>query len=293
MDRRRRRRARATSARATAVVVALVTLTRASAVRGGIIAKALAKPVKVAFREAREARARGEAPTRRLARWLDAAFGDRLPGVDGDVGTPRVRTIATAAESIDFEGVGENFEGVGTFEASDRDAETDSSEDAERWDRGGENEHDAVESEEMALESDGAGEGMRLLAPETFEDVIVSGDRARWVVAACARSSPTCRALAPELAILAVDSAFTSDENDGASFGVAWVDCSPESARAWCRKRLGVKAVPRVLAIANGVERAYEGELRGANIIRNIRAFALAFAKGEGSCDADASVAGG
>ena len=230
----------------------------------------------MALREAREARARGETPESWAARALSSALGDRLgalggksdrsgDGVDvGDVGGGGGGDARAGRGTADADA---------TFEARDRDASDDG-----RWDSGAVSAR-ADEARDGERESDGAGAGVRVLRPETFESAVAGADAGgRWLVAACARSSPTCRALAPELAILALDSAFTSSQDGGAGFSVGWVDCSPESARGWCVERLGAKAVPRLIAVANGRERAYEGAFRGTNYMRDIRAFAESFA---------------
>lgn len=221
----------------------------------------------MALREAREARARGETPESWVARALERALGDRLGRVGGGI------RASSDVHEVDARGDDAREGCAATFETRDGDASDDA-----RWDSGAARER-ASEARGDARESDGAGAGVRVLRPEMFESALAeTGARGRWLVAACARSSPTCRALAPELAILALDSAFTSSEDGGAGFNVGWVDCSPERARGWCVERLGASAVPRLVAIANGRERAYEGAFRGDGYVHDIRAFAESFA---------------
>jgi len=232
-----------------------------------------------ALREARAAREAGRAPrgwSARAADWATRRLeAGRRDGDDDDDDDAR-RAFDSRAddawrETEDWDaGASEDADASGDATTTTRDA--------------GSTARDANDAE-----SDGAGVGTRVLYPETFDAATAaarceagtcasdgsSDDVERWLVVACARSSPTCRDLAPRLALMSHDSAFTSKE--GAGYGVGWVDCTPENARGWCVDRLGAKAVPTIVAIARGREKTYGGGFKG-DFMREIRRFATSHA---------------
>ena len=234
---------------------------------------------KEALREARAAREAGRAPngwTARAVDWATRKLEERRDDdEEGDGGRAR-----SAFEGSTDEGWRET-----------EDWDSGASEDADASGDAATKDADAgsVTRDEDETESDGAGVGMRVMYPETFDEVTAaarneagacasdgsSDDVERWLVVACARSSPTCRDLAPRLALMSHDSAFTSSE--GAGYGVGWVDCTPENARGWCVNRLGAKAVPTIVAIARGREETYDGGFKG-DFMREIRRFATSHA---------------
>ena len=248
---------------------------------GGIVAKALVKAARQATKASAEREARGE----RADGWFERA-------VDWARETARARLRKDDDAS----------EPVVTFDArSDEDVD-------EAWDAGEDEDEEALEDrndtgddgdddgDARTRESDGEGLGIRVLDEDTFENVttrarMMSCDAgatdavdspARWLIALCARTSPTCRALAPELALLSHDSAFAPEDASG--YGVGWIDCTSDASRAWCVERFDVRAVPKIIAILpGGDEIAYDGTFEGA-YVSAIRAWALERGEESNSC---------
>ena len=248
---------------------------------GGIVAKALVKAARQATKASAEREARGE----RADGWFERA-------VDWARETARARLRKDDVAS----------EPVVAFDArSDEDVD-------EAWDAGEDEDEEALEDrndtgddgdadgDARTRESDGEGLGIRVLYEDTFENVttrarMMSCDAgatdavdspARWLIALCARTSPTCRALAPELALLSHDSAFAPEDASG--YGVGWIDCTSDASRAWCVERFDVRAVPKIIAILpGGDEIAYDGTFEGA-YVPAIRAWALERGEESNSC---------
>jgi len=179
----------------------------------------------------------------------------------------------------------------------DRSDETASWQESDVWDLGDADDADNqresggdAESEDNPDDNDGEGTGIVLVYPETFEDLTSAAVQSQdscasasslrasenWLIVACARSSPTCRQLAPLMAILSYDSTFASNVGDG--FKVGWVDCTPDDARSWCVERLKAKVVPTVIAIACGREKQYDLGFKG-DFIPLIRKWSTDFAR--------------
>ena len=245
------------------------------------MAKALVKAARQATKASAEREARGE----RADGWFERA-------VDWARETARARLRKDDEAS----------EPVVTFDArSDEDVD-------EAWDAGEDEDEEALEDrndtgddgdadgDARTRESDGEGLGIRVLYEDTFENVttrarLMSCDAgatdavdspARWLIALCARTSPTCRALAPELALLSHDSAFAPEDASG--YGVGWIDCTSDASRAWCVERFDVRAVPKIIAILpGGDEIAYDGTFEGA-YVHAIRAWALERGEESNSC---------
>jgi hypothetical protein len=252
---------------------------RVDACAGGIVAKALVKAARQATKASAEREARGE----RADGWFERA-----------VDWAREKARARLRKDDDAP------ETVVAFDArSDEDVD-------EAWDAGEDEEALADRNDDgddgdgdggaRPRESDGEGLGIRVLYEDTFEDVtararMMSCDAgstdavdspARWLIALCARTSQTCRALAPELALLSHDSAFAPEDASG--YGVGWIDCTSDASRAWCVERFDVRAVPKIIAILpGGGEIAYDGTFEGA-YVHAIRAWALERGEESGSC---------
>lgn len=179
----------------------------------------------------------------------------------------------------------------------DRSDEAASWQESDVWDLGDADDADNqresggdAESEDNPDDNDGEGTGIVLVYPETFEDLTSAAVQSQdscasasslrasenWLIVACARSSPTCRQLAPLMAILSYDSTFASNVGDG--FKVGWVDCTPDDARSWCVERLKAKVVPTVIAIACGREKQYDLGFKG-DFIPLIRKWSTDFAR--------------
>lgn len=235
---------------------------------------------RAAFKEAREAKAKGEEPDSWLARaaaWTMHAYEDAKADYMG-------RTSETHGHETHIR-------------LDDRSDETASWQESDVWDLGDADDADNqresggdAESEDNPDDNDGEGTGIVLVYPETFEDLTSAAVQSQdscasasslrasenWLIVACARSSPTCRQLAPLMAILSYDSTFASNVGDG--FKVGWVDCTPDDARSWCVERLKAKVVPTVIAIACGREKQYDLGFKG-DFIPLIRKWSTDFAR--------------
>ena len=294
MKRKSRSRSRAALALALACVLA-----RVSCARGGFVAKAIVAYGKDAVRRSR-AREKINAPAgSALERFVDdaRAWTRRATTTSSNV---RDELPSAANDDDDDEDEDEGEKHRHRHRRHGDDDETRASEggveDAARERSAGERASDGPTDADRATSIDGDGLGMRVLNERTFDDVFsranaraceATGDRADanassfarlWLVAACARRSLSCRALAPRLALLSVDSAFAPV--NGELFQVAWVDCSSDDARAWCAKRFRIAKTPTVIAMApnDAREMTYDGTFEG-DVVENIRDWALAFAR--------------
>ena len=247
------------------------------------MAKALVKAARQATKASAEREARGERADgwfERAVDWARETARARLRK-DHDAPEPVVAFDARSDEDVD-----EAWD-AGEDEDEDEEALADRNDDRDDGDGDG---------GARTRESDGEGLGIRVLYEDTFEDVtararMMSCDAgstdavdspARWLIALCARTSPTCRALAPELALLSHDSAFAPEDASG--YGVGWIDCTSDASRAWCVERFDVRAVPKIIAILpGGGEIAYDGTFEGA-YVHAIRAWALERGEESGSC---------
>jgi len=247
------------------------------------VAKALVKAARQATKASAEREARGERADgwfERAVDWARETARARLRK-DHDAPEPVVAFDARSDEDVD-----EAWD-AGEDEDEDEEALADRNDDRDDGDGDG---------GARTRESDGEGLGIRVLYEDTFEDVtararMMSCDAgstdavdspARWLIALCARTSPTCRALAPELALLSHDSAFAPEDASG--YGVGWIDCTSDASRAWCVERFDVRAVPKIIAILpGGGEIAYDGTFEGA-YVHAIRAWALERGEESGSC---------
>ena len=245
------------------------------------MAKALVKAARQATKASAEREARGERADgwfERAVDWARETARARLRK-DDDASEPVVAFDARSDEDVD--------------EAWDAGEDEDEEALEDRNDTGDDGDADG---DARTRESDGEGLGIRVLYEDTFENVttrarMMSCDAgatdavdspARWLIALCARTSPTCRALAPELALLSHDSAFAPEDASG--YGVGWIDCTSDASRAWCIERFDVRAVPKIIAILpGGDEIAYGGTFEGA-YVHAIRAWALKRGEESNSC---------
>ena len=245
------------------------------------MAKALVKAARQATKASAEREARGERADgwfERAVDWARETARARLRK-DDDASEPVVAFDARSDEDVD--------------EAWDAGEDEDEEALEDRNDTGDDGDADG---DARTRESDGEGLGIRVLYEDTFENVttrarMMSCDAgatdavdspARWLIALCARTSPTCRALAPELALLSHDSAFAPEDASG--YGVGWIDCTSDASRAWCIERFDVRAVPKIIAILpGGDEIAYGGTFEGA-YVHAIRAWALERGEESNSC---------
>lgn len=263
------------------------------------MSKFIVKRGKEAFREARRAREAGETPRgweARLAEWARRAYEDARSTAETSEGAPETRARFESRSGAGGEG-SESWSREDGWDLGEEDARARDSKGGDE--RANNDDADGDADETTRVESDGAGIGLRVLYPDTFDDatraareptcdaakdVDADGEtRNRWLVVACTRQSPTCRHLAPILGILSHDSAFTSV--DGGGYAVGWVDCTPVDVRPWCLERLGATAVPKLVAFANGREKPYGGGFKG-EYAHKIRRFSLSFAAESTACDA-------